>query len=269
MTYTWWVLTVDSIDVLPPNNLPDRSVDWGRALTDEVVALRRALTTVEQSLLGENRTNAANIANVADQIQQLQINYPVGAVILYSAPTPPVGWLLCNGSAVSRTDYADLFSTIGTLYGEGDGVTTFNLPNLSGRVPAGWDPSQSEFDSVGKLGGEKDHQLTINEMPSHTHIQDAHSHTQASHSHTVNSHTHSYTVPDTVFSAGTGGLAGALRNASGGSSATSGSSSPGTNSATPAINSTTATNQDTGGGLPHNNLQPYITLPYIIKYVLM
>jgi microcystin-dependent protein len=55
---------------------------------------------------------------------------PVGVVQAYAGTTTPQGWLLCDGSAVSRTDYADLFAVIGTTYGSGDGTSTFNLPNL-------------------------------------------------------------------------------------------------------------------------------------------
>lgn len=252
-------------DKFPQRNLPDPAEPWGRTMEDRVIAIEKAIKGQESSLLGTNRNIAASVANISEQFVRVYSAFPVGTIVTYSAPVAPTGWLICDGSAVSRNDYEDLFNVIGTTFGVGDGSTTFNLPDIQGRVPVGLDSSQTEFDSVGKLGGEKDHQLTVNEMPSHTHIQDAHSHTQASHSHTVNSHTHSYTVPDTVFSAGTGGLSGALRNTSGGSSATSGSSSPGTNSATPTINPTAATNQDTGGDLPHNNLQPYIALPYIIK----
>lgn len=62
---------------------------------------------------------------------------PVGSVIAYAANAAPVGYLLCNGSAVSRSTYAKLFEKIGTTYGEGDGSTTFNLPNLGGKFIQG------------------------------------------------------------------------------------------------------------------------------------
>ena len=59
-----------------------------------------------------------------------QMIVPVGIVQAFAGATTPTGWLLCDGSAVSRTEYADLFAVIGTTYGNGDGSTTFNLPNL-------------------------------------------------------------------------------------------------------------------------------------------
>ena len=58
---------------------------------------------------------------------------PPGTIIHYAGRTVPSGWLICNGANVSRTDYAALFAAIGTIYGTGDGVTTFGLPNLNGR----------------------------------------------------------------------------------------------------------------------------------------
>jgi len=94
---------------------------------------------------------------------------PIGSITAYGKETAPANWLICDGSAVSRTSYADLFAVIGTKYGEGDGSTTFNLPNLKGRVPVGLDGGDTDFNEIGKTGGEKTHQLTINEMPSHNH----------------------------------------------------------------------------------------------------
>lgn len=94
---------------------------------------------------------------------------PVGAIMPFGSDTIPENWLLCNGQAVSRTDYQELFNTIGITYGSGDGFTTFNLPNLQGKIPVGKDENDTDFDTLGNTGGEKEHTLTINEMPSHKH----------------------------------------------------------------------------------------------------
>lgn len=93
---------------------------------------------------------------------------PVGSIVAYSSTTIPTNWLLCDGRAISRTEYALLFSIIGTTYGVGDGSTTFNLPNLKGRVPVGVDSSQTEFDTLGETGGEKTVTLTRNNLPAYT-----------------------------------------------------------------------------------------------------
>jgi microcystin-dependent protein len=85
---------------------------------------------------------------------------PTGAIIATAAATAPSGWLICDGTAVSRTTYANLFGVIGTTYGAGNGTTTFNLPNLKGRVPVGRDAAQTEFDLLAETGGAKTHTHT-------------------------------------------------------------------------------------------------------------
>ena len=89
---------------------------------------------------------------------------PVGCVIPFAGAAAPTGWLLCQGQAVSRTTYAQLFSVIGTTYGSGDGSTTFNLPDMRGRVAVG-----SDANSPGAQCGETAHKLGVSEIPSHSH----------------------------------------------------------------------------------------------------
>lgn len=151
-----------------------------------------------------------------------------GSVTMFAGVTAPEGWLLCDGSAYSRTLYVELFAAISTTYGAGDGSTTFNVPNLKGRVPVGIDASQTEFNARAKTGGEKTHILSASEMPSHNH-------------------------PLTV--AGQPAVAGqsSSQTAAGGSFY----------SVTGGIMAISMGN--TGGGGAHNNLQPYIALNFIIK----
>lgn len=94
---------------------------------------------------------------------------PTGAVMPFAGASAPADWLLCNGAAVLRTTYPDLFALIGTTYGVGDGTTTFNLPNLLGKIPVGYNAGETEFNALGKTGGEKAHILTIPEIPAHSH----------------------------------------------------------------------------------------------------
>ncbi|RCK24598.1 hypothetical protein TH8_13540 [Thalassospira profundimaris] len=74
------------------------------------------------------------------------IGSEIGTVSAFAMPTAPEGWLVCDGSAISRTDYADLFATIGTLWGHGDQVSTFNLPDLRGEFVRGFDAGRGVDD---------------------------------------------------------------------------------------------------------------------------
>jgi len=85
---------------------------------------------------------------------------PVGSIILYPGASAPTGYLICDGAAISRTTYSDLYAVIGTVYGIGNGSTTFNLPNLKGRVPVGLNSAETEFDALGETGGAKTHTLS-------------------------------------------------------------------------------------------------------------
>jgi microcystin-dependent protein len=164
----------------------------------------------------------------------------------------PSGYLMEDGTAVSRTTYSALFAIIGTTYGAGDGSTTFNLPDSRGRVSVNLNLSDAEFAAIGQKYGEKLHTVAVNEMASHTHIQNAHNHTQDAHSHSAPT---------------TNGISGAGYETPTASTTgyDFGPAMPVTSTA--ATNqAATATNQNTGGGGSHNNIQPSIVQNFAIRY---
>ena len=86
---------------------------------------------------------------------------PIGLISEFGGSVAPDGWLMCNGSEVSREKYSLLFAVIGTIYGDGDGSTTFNLPSMAGRTTIG----SSASHALGSAGGEESHELTASELP--------------------------------------------------------------------------------------------------------
>lgn len=197
-----------------------------------------------------------------NQSQTLPPAVPAGCVMPYAGGTEPSGWILCYGQAISRTTYSALFIAIGTVYGTGDGSTTFNVPDIRGRVIAGQDDMGGtsanrltglsggvDGDVLGGTGGEEAHALTSAENASHTHSGSGL--TAAS----DGAHTHSVTA------VGSGGFV--VANTSGSSAA--GSSSLTTSSSGAHTHSISGTTGSSGSGTAHNNVQPTIILNYIIK----
>lgn len=118
----------------------------------------------------------------------------IGTIVNWPSNSLPVGWLKCDGSAISRTDYSSLFSIIGTTFGAGDGSTTFNLPNITDKNILG-------NGTLGQLGGNNSVTLTTDNLPSHNHDYEfTHSHVLAITVNSNGAHTHSFS--DTSSSAG-------------------------------------------------------------------
>lgn len=92
---------------------------------------------------------------------------PSGVVSMFAGAAAPTGWLLCNGAAVSRTTYADLFAVVGSTYGAGNGSTTFNVPDFRDRVPVGAGSSYSLGQAIGALTDSIT--LSSANLPKHTH----------------------------------------------------------------------------------------------------
>ena len=163
-----------------------------------------------------------------------------GAVMPFAGSAAPSGFLMAAGQAVSRSTYSALFTAIGTTYGAGDGSTTFNVPDLRGRVTAGKDdmaPSGAASRlttggsgvngaTLGAAGGAETHTLTSAQIPAHAHP--------------IN-----------------GGNSYFLMRTTGGT--------VGLTSGTGLADTVTNTSNNTGGGGAHNNVQPTLVMNYIIK----
>jgi microcystin-dependent protein len=111
---------------------------------------------------------------------------PLGIIMPLRSSTIPNGWLLCNGQAISRTTYSNLFNLIGTTYGLGDGANTFNIPNINERLIFGIDSTNTYglgLTSLNLTGGGNTQTLSISHLPQHTH--DVGSLSIGSHTHTL------------------------------------------------------------------------------------
>ena len=192
--------------------------------------------------VGSNRlTVAGTVASTAggfvfpdSTTQTTAVTAPAASMMVFAGASAPTGWLLCFGQAISRATYATLFAAISTTYGIGDGTTTFNLPDMRGRVAAGADnmggsaagrltstTMSPDGNTLSATGGTQTHTLITAEMPSHTHA-----------------------LSDSYPGVNTGGSWQQNGGAYGGSIGTIGS---------------------TGGGGAHLNVQPTLVLNYIIK----
>lgn len=188
-----------------------------------------ARTIVANDQIAQNIT-AKSLTDIENAITTAgQTTAPVGAVIMWTTNSAPTGWTICDGSAINRTTFSELFAVIGTTFGTGDGSTTFNVPNMQERIPIG-KSATTAINAVGNVAGSWDHthgpgSLTVAshthgpgtlQVQSHTHTSGSlqvasHTHgpgtlstdTQAtSHSHTLSSHTHTL-VHTHTFSATT------------------------------------------------------------------
>ena len=213
--------------------VPSNGIGTNQLSSDASLAANRAVGT---NHIQDGAVTAATLDSAA-----VSVLMPTSTILPYAGSAAPTGYFLCDGSAKSRTTYAGLFAIIGTTYGVGDGSTTFNIPDLRGRVIAGQDDMGGssanrltgltggvDGDILGGTGGAETHTLSTAQMPSHTHG-----------------------LSTAVKNNNTNGAAGELPS--------------GTNTSGQSTALNTSAVQNTGGDQAHNNVQPTIILNYIIK----
>jgi microcystin-dependent protein len=176
---------------------------------------------------------------------------PAGALMAYAGTTEPAGWLFCYGQAISRTTYARLFAAISTTHGAGDGSTTFNVPDIRGRVIAGQDDMGGSSadrltgvsgsvngDTMGAAGGAETVTLTTAHLPASALSVSA---------------SGSVSLSQSISTGGSGGFSNAADGANGDTNLT-------------ATTSVTGTTSNMGSGGAHPVVQPTIIQNYIIKF---
>ena len=177
---------------------------------------------VKNDYVAGDKINASDLNDIANNTN------PVGTMLMWATDTAPTDYILCFGQAISRTTFSDLFGVIGTVYGIGDGSTTFNVPDMRGRLPLGQDDmggtpkgvvTDPDADVLGGEVGVEEQALTVAQLPSHNH--------------------------------------GYRKQGDGGDVQKGIQNSASWNNA--------GTTDNTGSGAAHNNLQPTLTLNYIIK----
>lgn len=225
------------------------------------VSIHAALTDIINEL-GSNPSGDS-----ADLTAWLGILCPLGEIKIYAGATAPSGWGLCDGTAVSRATYADLFALIGTTYGVGDGSKTFNLPDLRSRFVAG-KGTATWSDALNESGGSKDTTLVA-----HEHTQPTHAHTQQGTFASTDPGNHTHAHGD-GYNAGSQSPLGAGQSwmfVGGGTVPNTGGAGAHTHNTT--ISGATTSNggeNTTGvtvatGSATNTNLPPYLTLNHIIR----
>jgi microcystin-dependent protein len=223
------------------------------------VAVSGALAVTSNATVGGDLAVTGSITQGGGSI------FPAGIIWEYGGSAAPTGWLLCDGSAISRTTYSALFAVLGTAYGSGDGSTTFNLPDKRGKFGVGVDGTYTRGSTGGAASG------TTSTAGSHDHTGLAGSTTLTIAQMPTHSHTATVTDPGHVHILGGTGLGGGSTGYSG----TPGGAYP-TN---PAFTGVSVSNSNTGGGGSHNHsistdgshthtvatVPPYLASNFIIK----
>lgn len=252
-------LSHDDLDNLAADDHPQYSrADGTRAFTGTVA--------------GVTPSAGADLTTKTYVDGQISGSIPPGIISAYGAASAPAGYLLCDGAEVSRSTFAALFTVIASIYGDGNGTTTFDLPDLRQRFPLGL-ANSGTGSSLGDTGGDIDH---VHSVSDHVHTMPTHNHGMPNHSHTMP--THSHVNPQTGI--GSGSDAGTSQNVSRYNYTTAGNKAthdhtigstlttdPGdTNNASGSTNANgSADTQSDGAGDTGAENPPFLSVQYIIK----
>ena len=203
--------------------------DIATALTGSVSADGQTPITGNLQMSSNLITGLGNGVSAQDAVTLSQLNAVnsviTGSIQMWPTASAPTGYLLCAGSAVSRTTYADLFAILGTTFGAGDGSTTFNLPNYTDKMPIG----AGTIAALGATGGSKDAIVV-------------------SHTHSITDNGHAHGIFSTTIAGQPGNQVGVR------------SGSQSTDTATTGISINSAGTSGTNANLP-----PYLGINFIIK----
>lgn len=240
---------------------------------DFASGLSNCMTLDGQSVVAENLpmngkkfTDLANGTAAQDSATygQLTAFLPTGIILDFAGTVVPAGFLACDGSAVSRTTYANLWAAIGATWGAGDGSTTFNVPDLRRRttIGSGGVAVSGPANTTGATGGAETVTLTSNEMPTHSHGVTDPQHSHGASTAANGDHAHLWGVNLQAGAAAGAGNLGESGTGSAANTSTAGSHSHGVtvNNAATGI-----TIQNAGSGNAHTNMQPSAVVTKIIK----
>jgi microcystin-dependent protein len=222
----------------PEGGAPPSTITYENALfvsgTNGNVGINTSTPQYKLDVNGDLRVVGSIIGHAASV-------FTAGMIMIWATSTAPTGWFVCDGTAVSRTTYSVLFALISSTYGNGDGVNTFNLPDMRSRFPLG----TSGTYGLGTTGGSMTQTLTSNQIPAHSH-----GITDPGHKHGMNPD-----VGTTGYSLATSGIAEQWVAGNG----------INTHLSTTSV-VTDITINNAGGGQAFNIINAYQAVNYIIKY---
>mgnify|MGYP002558233212 CR=1 FL=1 len=176
------ILTKNDVGLDNVDNTSDIDKPLSNAVITELAKKldKTSKATSTEAIAGTNNTKYTTPCSVKSAIDKALEGYtpsgggsggdtlPIGAILPFSSDTIPNGWLLCDGSVIEQEDYPELFEVLAGNYGI-ISREEIRLPDLRGKVTVGKDSTDTDFNTLGKTGGEKTHTLTVSEMPKHSH----------------------------------------------------------------------------------------------------